>query len=468
MSELTGKNDVEMKFSLKKIPLTEKKNDVFQNEDKKYLDKVRLLELSNFIDEWEKELLFSENGFFSLKGKQVENKASEYILELEKFINSKLSKINFFIENSKRAALEIKRIKIENIKKQLDQYEQKELYEWEISVYNDSIQSAHNKAVLYKDNPEIVIKSINNGISVISIMAEREHWKKNILERKKEKFIANCCFDIIKSFLDERNINFPAYYNTYSKYLSEEQKFEIEKTIEEIKLNILGYNWAVELFSYNLTSEENDNKIKELCDPQFESVVSSYINILEKVKKDKELYKNKQEIDKNWENIIDLLDKEPEKSLLYVDFTKEKNIVKAQKEYIKKIIKNGFIDTDKSIFIELFEKMLDDFNSFKKEILSKQRHVLSDIDYKFFENIQKLPDIEYLKVSTDYKYLLNRLTVEKIVDPEKKYLFILDYRLALKEYKELNSKEPDLNERNKIIEFISEKYTKQNMQRSKK
>lgn len=457
MAELTGKKDFSSSFSLKKIPISKTNTEISDAEDNKFADKVKLLELSNYIDNWERELLFSDNGFFSLKGKDVQNKSKEYINELEKFINSKMSDITFSLEKSKRAAQELKRLKIENIKSQLNKHEQKELYEWEISVYNNSIQSAHDKAVLYKYDNEIVVKSIKNGIDIMLLMAQREKWKDKVLKIKKEKFISNCCFDIIKSFIDDKDINFLDYYNTYSKYLLEEQKKELESEISELKDNIIAYNWAVELFSYNLDDDENEKEIKKLKDSSLELTVRKYIDIFKKLKKKNDSNNDKQKIREAWDKINSLLETEPEKSLLYVQANKDKNIVKAQKEYIKQIINKGFTETDKKIFKELFDEMLDDFDKYKEQDLNEYRHQLSKMDFEFLTKLQNQKDTEYLKLSSDYKFLFEKLKKIGIKTSEKIYDFILNYRLAVEEYKVINGKDSDLEKRNKIIESVIER-----------
>ena len=61
-------------FSLRKIDVSSE--DVLDNDFS--LDKVKILDFSNSIDKWEQELLFSQKGFYSLKGKAVENKTKEY------------------------------------------------------------------------------------------------------------------------------------------------------------------------------------------------------------------------------------------------------------------------------------------------------------------------------------------------------------------------------------------------------
>lgn len=458
MTELTGKKDSSTQsFSLKKIPVSDKNETVFDTEDNKYADKVKLLELSNLIDSWEKELLFDENGFFNLKGKDVRNKSKEYIQELEKFINSKMSSMTFSLENSKLAAKELRKIKTENIKSKLLQHEQKELYEWEISVYNNAILAAHDKALLYKHDDETVMKCIKNGINIISIMAKRESWKPKVLKAKKDKFISDCCFDIIKSFIDEKDLNSLSSYNLYSKYLIEEQRQELDTAISGIKNNIIAYNWAVELFSYNLDDKENEKEIKNLKDSNLETLVRKYLNILKKQKQKNEDISEKEKIRQSWDKIVSFLDTEPEKAFLYIDLTLDKDVIKAQKEYIKQIIGKGFIETDKAKFCELFDEMLNKFNEFKKQILSKYKHQLSETDFDFLEKLQSQNDTDYLKLSYDYKFLLEKLKKNAIKSSDKIYDYILNYRLAVEEYESVNEKKSDLEKRNKIINSILER-----------
>lgn len=454
MPELTTEQETLSSFSLKKIPVSKNPEEVTDNEDKKYADRIQLLELSNLIDNWEQELLFSENGFFNLKGSEVRNKSKEFISELERFINSKMSGMIFHLERSKLAAIEMKNIKIENIKQQLFNHEQKELYEWEISVYNNAIKLAHDKAILYKNNIEIFQKALNNGINAIQLMAEREGWKSEVLKIKKKKFISGCCYDVIQAFIDEKDINFINYYNKYKEYLIEEQKDELEPSVECLKNNIIAYNWAVELFSYQLSYKENEAEIKNIKDKNLESLVRKYIDILKKSSEKNEQEIRKQEIDESWNKIISLLETEPEKSLLYIDLTKDKDNIKSQQEYIKQIINKGFIVTDKKKFCELINLMLNDFSTFQDEMLNKYRYQLSSMDFEFLEKIQNMTYEEYLKLSADYNFLLKNFEKSGINMIDKIYDSILSYRFAIDEYQAVNNKEADFDTRSKIVEQV--------------
>ena len=97
-------------YSVRKIPIISKENgNSFVGES---IDKIKILEISNFIDEWEKELLFSENGFYSLAGKKVENKTKEFIEELEQIVSAKIFNETFSSKTSREIIYEIKNKKI--------------------------------------------------------------------------------------------------------------------------------------------------------------------------------------------------------------------------------------------------------------------------------------------------------------------------------------------------------------------
>ena len=78
-------------YSLRKIP----EKNIQINFEEENNDKIKILELMNIIDEWEKEVLFANNGFFSLKGKKDENKTKEFVKELDDFISSKIYQVSF-------------------------------------------------------------------------------------------------------------------------------------------------------------------------------------------------------------------------------------------------------------------------------------------------------------------------------------------------------------------------------------
>lgn len=458
MVETANNNVLTSSFSLRKIPISQNEN-VLDVENSKYLDKVKILELCNLIDEWEKELLFSDGGFFSLKGKEVKDKSDEFIKELEKFINSKISVMSFYFDESKEAVQKIKQIKIENIQNKMIKYESKELYDWEISVYNNAINLSMQKALLYKEDIQQIEKFLKQGLSIIKLMSDREKWNNKILKSKKEKYLSEFYYSIIKSFLDDKDIRFFQYYEKYKNILDDEKKQELEKSIIETKDNIIAYNWAKEIFYYNWNDEKINKEINELKDENLEKLVKSYIEVLKKTEEEENDKSKKELVEKNWENIISLANKEPDKALLYIDLTQDRNVIEAQKKYINQFVKNGFIKTDKEKYIQILKKMINDFESFISMQLDEYRYLLSEKDYDFFQELQKETSYEkQIKIISDYKFLLSELELNNIKKADQIYEFILLFQESLNEYKILNSKDADIEKKNKIIETITQRF----------
>ena len=249
-------------YSLDKHTFSANLKDSFIDEN--YLDKVKIIEFCNCIDTWEQELLFSQNGFFSLKGKDVENKAEEFIRELEEFANAKVSEIKFLKPESKIAVKEIKRLKLDAISKQINKYKIQQLKEWEIEVYEQSLSVIKNKATLYKDDINIVQKSLKSALSVLELMSKQENWVEKTYKKKKEIYLSDFYSGIIDAFISEKNINAVKYFQSYSKYLFKEDKEKLEEKIKKLKVDVISYNWAKEIFSYDLSNDELEKEINNL------------------------------------------------------------------------------------------------------------------------------------------------------------------------------------------------------------
>lgn len=445
-------------FSMRKIPTMQKNNEITEFENN--TDKIKILELSNTIDAWEKEILFSENGFFSLKGKSVENKTKEFVKELEKFINSQIAKLAFVENSARETAIEIKNLKLENISRQMKIYEAEQLSSWEVDVYENGIQSCIQRAILYKNVSEIVNSSYANGLSILQVMAEKEEWNSKIYNSKKENFTSEFYFKLINAFISDKDVKAALFFEKYKDKIKTDDKENLEQALEKLKNNVIAYNWAKELFSYNLTDFENEKEINTIKDKELELLVRAFMSVFkQKEKKEKEdLEKEKNE--ENWKEILSVLNSEPDKAELYVDYTLSKESQNSKKEYIKKFRKNGYIETDKKIFLELLDDLQKDFDLFKQKEISDYRKSLSAEDYEIIEKFKSLSKEEYNFFVSDYRYIAYLLESEEVTDIEEIYDFV-KYILSSKDnFVISNKKEPDIEDRNKLIKAAVERYTK--------
>ena len=443
-------------YSMRKIPIMKKDSqEVLVESD---IDKVKILELSNFIDEWEKELLFSETGFFSLKGRSVENKTKEFIEELDQLISTKIYEINFSKQESKNIIIEIKKRKLDAIKSQMIAYEKNEMKNWEFEVYENSIKSCIQRAVLYKNNPEIIDSSFKNGISIIETMAEKEKWSDKTLTVRRNIFEADFFFEIINSFILARDAKASFYFEKYKEKLAAKDKITLDEAIKTLKNNVIAYNWAKELFSYEMSAENNEKEIKEIKDKELQFFVRKYLSEFLQKKKKEEKTKEQEKNEKNWKEIISILEKEPDKAELYIDYTLSKESINSKKNYIKMIRKDGYTTTNRTSFLNLIKMMFDDYEKFKQEDISNYRKDLSVEDYNLIEKMRSFSATEYTFLNSDYSYIQSRLSAKQIDGKEDLYKLIKLVIAAKDNYVSIKKEEPDIEKRNKIIDEVLARY----------
>ena len=441
-------------YSLRKIP--DKKIQTSIEEENN--DKIKILELMNIIDEWEKEVLFADNGFFTLKGKKVENKTKEFVKELDDFISSKIYQVTFVEPESRQLVLELKKKKLQDIQSQLQSYEKLQMKEWETAVYENNIKYCIQRAVLYKNTSQVVASSYNNALEVLKLMSGREKWSKKTFLAKKELFESDFYFELINSFIMDKDVKASFYFEKYGDKILDEKKESISESIVVFKNNVLAFNWAKELFSYNLPDEKNEKEISSIEDKEIQKNIRHYFSsfkLEEKKLKEKEKKENNEQ---NWKEIISALETEPDKAELHIDFTLDNDSINAKKEYIKLIRKNGVIKTDKKKFLSVLEKFLSDFENYKLSDFSNAQKSLSKEDYDLLEKLKTISSCDYKLFSSDYNYVIFLLKKEKITDSEKIYDFLQLLWASIEKYLVCKKEEPNIEDRNKLIKATLERY----------
>lgn len=435
-------------------------NDINSKDNKNLecIDKAKILELSNFIDNWEKEILFGDKGFYSLKGKNVQGKSQDFILELENLINSKIDEISFSLPHYRTVAFKVKKDKLASISLKMQGYENQQLYNWQLEVYDNALSSSINRAVLYKNNEDIVAASFKNGLSVIELMAEKECWSAKIIHSKICEFKSKFYYSIILSFFDDKDINASIYFKKYKKFLISSQVEELETALEKLEFQIIAYNWAKEVFSYNLSNDEQLKNLNNIGNAQIKILARHYLKDFALSDKIHNEELEKQKNNKNWQQILEIAKSDINKADLYIDFTLKESHIKAVNDYLKQIKKTGFIDTDIEEFLNLLLEFLQDFNKFKKKDISFYRACLSEDDYHFFEKLMLLNEKEYFLICADYKYVKDKLKNKSALKKEDKYNFVKFLIYAYESYKTDKNKNPDIIERTKLLESVCSRF----------
>ncbi|MBQ8886278.1 MAG: hypothetical protein IJY61_01075 [Candidatus Gastranaerophilales bacterium] len=454
---LNMQNKKDNTFSLRKIPISKKDthNLDISVED---FDKVKILELSNLIDKWEEELLFSKDGFYSIKGKNIEDKMKEFIKELDSFILKQISLMKFQNEESKKIALEIKRNKVLAIKNEMQKYEQEQLKEWQLNVFEDSLSSAISRAVLYKSNEQIILSSFKNAHDVIRLISQKEKWDNKTYKAKMEEFNSRFYYYLISEFIQDKDSKAVSYFDKFKDFLLKDEKENLEKNLKEFKVNVIGFNFAKELFSYKLSDVEQEKELRAIKDEEIKNAVKKFLSEFISSDKKQKIEDEKKKNLENWQEIIDIVEQDIDKAYLYIDYSLSNASINAKKHYISSMKKYKCIVTDKKKFIDLITELFEDFIAFKQKDISDFQASFSKEDYNLLLNFQNLSIQEFEKINIDYKYLFSQTKDINFKKQDDKYDFIKLIFSSFSEYKKNNKKEADLKARNEIIDLILNRF----------
>ena len=399
-------NNLNTGIALRKIPASLNENTPEIITDKG-IEKIKIIELSCAIDKWEQTVLFAENGFFALKGREAEEKKKQYLEELNRFISSEIFKMKFSEPFSREAVLKIKEEKLAAVKFQLEAHAQAQLHEWEISTYEEALNTTVKRAVLYKTNPYVVQTAYMNGIKIIEIIADKEDWNNKLLNYRKKQFISDFYLALINEFINDKDINAYLYFNRFKDVIKSDEKDKLEKLTEAMRVNITANNWAKEIFSYKLKEAEFEKELNKIEDKDIKIAAKGFYSDLKKTEKRLNASADKEKNIANWKEIIDIAAQDIDKAALYIDYSFKNESIKRKKEYINQMRETGTVKTDIKEFLNLFQEFFTNFQAFKDMDISDFHGCLSFEDFILFSQFQKYSRTEFLKIEFDIKYALN-------------------------------------------------------------
>lgn len=446
-------------FALRKIPVKQKFQDDLENfENEFFLDKTKIIEFSNSIDEWEKNILFAENGFYSLNGKDAKNKIKEYISELENFVSVKCAELQLSASKSNEILLKVKKEKINVIIEQMKKYENAALKNWQLEVFEKAIDASKQRAILYKNDDSIVNECLNSGLAVINLIAKEEQWSQNLLQKTGNKYKSEFYSDLIDDFISEKNIKAEAVFSSHKNLFDDDKREKLEKSVTELKINIIAYNWAKELVNYDLSIEEEEKEFNEIKDENVKKSAKEYLKFFKQRKKQQEAEDKKAKNLKNWEEIKNNLKENTGYVYLDADRSLGEKSSSKKKDYISQIADEGYVKTKEEDYLKLLQDFSDDCKKYKTQDISDYCASIEEEDLNFFYELQTMEENEILLMLSDLECIQKEFKEKKQNNAEKKYKFYKMFFASLKMYKSENKKAADLSVRNKILEELKKRF----------
>lgn len=213
--EIMKENDVDNENNQQNLKKIDKNSDNFS--DLKFeMQKIRILELSNAIDLWEKEnLLNSANGFYSLNGKAAIDKGEKYLRALNDFIDKEIQKIGFESDFERKIAENVKNKKIATISKGIFAHSANEMQEWFFETLDIAQKTAIEKGIAYRNDDEGLNISFQNGLFAVNKKAEILNYDKNETKLAISNFKNSFHCAILEAMADENNVRIFVYFKMF-------------------------------------------------------------------------------------------------------------------------------------------------------------------------------------------------------------------------------------------------------------
>ena len=338
----------------------------------------------------------------------------------------------------------IKAKKADTILKGIISHEINQTLNWELEVIEEAKQNSINKGVLYRNNKEDLNLALRNGKTVIIYKGRLLNSKIDEIKSELAKFESDFHSNIIVSLAKEYILASKKYFEENKDKLLQENKEKLEEMINELEKNYAIDETSSSLFAlYSNDEDKLEAEIEKI--KKYKEEIKKKTKALIELKKSKEESIQEEAIKEFFNaiqnkqkegNIVDLKD-------IPLGLGPD-NQIKAGK-FIEKINKDGFINSNSSSIITIFNSFKVPLK-FKKTKLQKYRFNLSSDD---FEVIEKFQNEKNITISDIYE-LANK-SLSKIKNEEEKSKTIIKILNDISEEKKLKNRDLNFEEIKKTV-----------------
>lgn len=187
-------------------------------------DKTKLIEFSNFIDNWSNENLYDkDNGYFNKTGKEAMGKSPEMMESFDKYADEYIAKAGF-TGGWEQTARNIVQQKRNTIERYVETHDKQETDKWQDAVYTDAITNIFSKAIQGRNNPNDLSMFYRDGMTILDNYAATKGWDKDpeMLAIKKKEYEGNFHAQILDALLAEGSLKAGAYFEKNKESFSPE------------------------------------------------------------------------------------------------------------------------------------------------------------------------------------------------------------------------------------------------------
>lgn len=179
------------------------------------LYKTKIVDLTNKMDAYENQTLYDkDNGYFYKTGASAMNQSPIIMTEYNTFANKILeeSKLSGQYLDAARQALIAKRNKtFQSVTK----HDADETKTWQNGVYTEKENNFLNKAILDRNDDNLLAQNLKQGYNVIQLQADLQNWDEPTKELKKQDFTSKYHVAVINALLGDGSLRAKQYYEAH-------------------------------------------------------------------------------------------------------------------------------------------------------------------------------------------------------------------------------------------------------------
>ena len=352
------------------------------------ISRTKALELKNsFYTEWEQPKLYSKEGYYNQLGANASGKSQLLIEDFDKFARQKAKEIGLTGPVANKYTEWIIADTKEKISRGVLAHDLKQTQEAEKAQIGLLMQNVIQQGVNDRNSAEDVDKCINNVVQASKMNAMSSNLDNAQAELLTRQNVSNAIGAIVQKGVSENNLFVGQYIEKYSKFLSPEQKQQLEDMFHKSKINVDSRNIANNLVSTCATREEAIRKAEQIQDLDLQDNVVQRINYsynqTESFKKENE----RKSTEQFYQTVLDK--QQRGLALSYEDIPSgvDAETTLGMMNYINK---NGQIEAnDEAIWDDLYDMQTNNAQAFAKLDLNKYRGYLTDGEYKQFLKAQE-------------------------------------------------------------------------------
>jgi hypothetical protein len=218
-------------------------------------DKTKLLEMSNYIDNWSNENLYDKDkGYFNKTGKEAMGKSPEVMDSYDKYADEYISKAGFTGGYNVQARRIVQQ-KRNSIEYHVMSHDKRETDRWQDAVYTDAMNNVYTKAIKGRNDANEIQKYYSDGEIIFDNYAALKGWDKDEETKNimKKEYNANFHGKVLDALLADGSLQSEKYFNEHKEDFSPEVQNKYAQRIHTETINYTARTIASGLVSKSPT-----------------------------------------------------------------------------------------------------------------------------------------------------------------------------------------------------------------------